>query len=110
MVHGLPGACLAAHEQQAEMNSRPDFSSSRIYPLPRIPRVLNTLHHWPSSPGLFSMLAVVTLSSCGWYSRRRRRRGDKIKRDVVVRRLTFFRCRAAFNQVERAYRDGYAQS
>jgi len=38
------------------------------------------------------------------------RRGDKIKRDVVVRRLTLFRCRAAFNQVERAYRDGYAQS
>jgi hypothetical protein len=30
-----------------------------------------------------------------------RRHGDKIKRDVVVRRLTFFRCRAAFNQVER---------
>jgi hypothetical protein len=25
------------------------------------------------------------------------RRGDKIKRNVVVSRLTFFRCRAAFN-------------
>jgi hypothetical protein len=27
----------------------------------------------------------------------RSRRGDKIKRNVVVRRLIFFRCRAAFN-------------
>ena len=43
-----------------------------------------------------------------WSPRRRRRRGDKIERDVVVRRLIFFRCRAAFNQAERAYRDGYA--
>jgi hypothetical protein len=42
-----------------------------------------------------------------WSPRRRRRRGDKIERDVVVRRLNLFRCRAAFNQVERAYRDGY---
>jgi hypothetical protein len=36
-----------------------------------------------------------------WSPRRHRRRGDKIKRDVVVGRLTVFHCRAAFNQVER---------
>jgi hypothetical protein len=69
-----------------------------MYLLPRIPRVLNTLHHWPPSPGLFSMLAVVTLSSCGWNSRHRRVRGDKIKLDVVMKRLTFFHCWAAFDQ------------
>ena len=45
-----------------------------------------------------------------WSPRRGRSRGDKMKRDVVLRRLTFVRCRAAFNQVERAYRDGYVQS
>jgi hypothetical protein len=78
-------------------------------PLARFPRVLNTLPPLPS-PGLFSIVVVVTLSLCGWSSRRLRGRSDKINLDVLLKRLTFIWCRAAFNQVERAYRDGYAQS
>ena len=63
-----------------------------MYLLPRIPRVLEDAPPLAAvTPGLFSMLAVVTLSFCDGHSRRRRRRGDKMKRDVVVKRLTFSR-------------------
>ena len=48
-------------------------------------------------------MVVLTLVAVPVLRRQRRRRSDKIKRDVVVKRLTFFRCRAAFNQVELAY-------
>ena len=47
--------------------------------------------------------SLLRKAFCRWSPRRRRRRSDKIERDVVMKRLTFFRCRAAFNQVELAY-------
>ena len=46
---------------------------------------------------VLTLVAVPVLHRQGWRS------GDKIERDVVMTRLIFFRCRAAFNQVELAY-------